>query len=164
MRHIFTKFAYLAPAIFVASMVQAQVAQVTQASIPPEETAQERINYSGKLRMLSQRIPSATCHLRRGIEVEAATKLLEDATAEFAQILSALEIGDTDLNIIEPETRRKSLARIHELREKWDPFRDAADAVVVGTATDVQVSFVLNESLSVLEAAQLVVEELVKQY
>ena len=164
MRHIFRNFAYLASAIFVTSMAQAQVAQITLDSAVPEENAQERINYSGKLRMLSQRIPSATCHVQRGIEVEAATALLEDATAEFGQILSALEIGDIDLNIIEPETRRKSLARIHELREKWEPFRDAADAVVAGAATDAQVSYLLNESVSVLEAAQLVVEELVQQY
>ena len=77
-----------------------------------EENAEERINYSGKLRMLSQRIPSAACHLSRGIDVEGARALLRAAPAEFEQILTALEFGgDTELNIKHPETRRKSISK-----------------------------------------------------
>ncbi|MEJ8560111.1 type IV pili methyl-accepting chemotaxis transducer N-terminal domain-containing protein [Yoonia sp. GPGPB17] len=129
-----------------------------------EENAQERINFSGELRMLSQRIPSAACHLDRGIAVESARALLEGATAEFEQILAALEFGDEDLNIIMPETRRKSLARIHELRALWGPFKAAADVVVAGTESEAAINYLLNENLAVLSAAQLVVEELVKQY
>ena len=163
MRLSFRHFAFIVPTILMITATPGH-ARVTAGSAAPVENAQERINFSGKLRMLSQRIPAAACHLNRGIAVPAASALLEDASAEFERILSALEFGDEGLSILEPETRRKSLARIHELRERWEPFQDAAEAVVAGTATDAEIGYLLNENLPVLAAAQLVVEELVKQY
>ncbi len=130
----------------------------------PEENAEERINFSGKLRMLSQRIPSAACHLVRGVDVEGASALLNSAPAEFEKILTALEFGDPDLNIQEPETRRKTLARIHELRARWEPMKAAADAVANGTATDADIDYILTNNMNVLGAAIPLVSELVKQY
>jgi len=156
-------FAFIVPTILMITATPGH-AEVTTGSATSVENAQERINFSDKLRMLSQRIPAAACHLNRGIALTAASALLEDATAEFERILTALEFGDEGLNILEPESRRKSLARIHELREKWEPFQDAAEAVIAGTATDAEIGYLLNENLPVLAAAQLVVEELVKQY
>ena len=133
-------------------------------AISVEESAQERINFSGKLRMLSQRIPSAVCHLNNGINVEGAHALLVSATAEFDQILRALEFGDVELNIINPETRRKTLARIHELQEKWKPFNEAAQAVINGSATDAEFDLIVAKNIEILGSAQRVVEALVKQY
>ena len=142
----------------------AQAAAPSQAAPADEENAQVRINLSGKLRMLSQRIPSAACHFSRGIDTDGSSALLAGATAEFEKILTALEFGDPDINIQNAETRRKTLARIHELREKWASLQAAADAVIDGTATDAEFSYILTENLPVLGAAQLLVEELVKQY
>ena len=77
-----------------------------------ETNAEQRINFSGKLRMLSQRIPSAACHLAKNIDPEGARNLLTGAVAEFEQIITALEFGaDEQLNIIAPETRRRTLRR-----------------------------------------------------
>ncbi len=156
----------LISALIVAGVapVYSQGLQVTAENPIAEENAEERINFSGKLRMLSQRIPSAACHLERDIETAAARALLEGATAEFEQILFALEFGDKALNILEPETRRKSIARMHQLRDIWVPFKAAADAVIAGTATDADVNYLLTQNQAVLGAAQLLVEELVKQY
>lgn len=158
--------ALLLPVVLTASTIpaSAQVSEVMQVSLTEEENAEERINFSGKLRMLSQRIPSAVCHLNRGIDIEGATALLVGASTEFEQILSALEFGDADLNIQRPETRRKTLVRIHELRALWGAMKAAADTVIAGTATDADITYVLTQNLPVLGAAQLLVEELVKQY
>lgn len=128
------------------------------------ENAQERINLSGKLRMLSQRIPSAACHLNRGIDAANATNILGGATAEFEQILVALELGDPTLNIIAPETRRKTLARIQELRDLWTPFQAAALALADGTADSDDLAYVMTENRALLGRAQLLVEELIEQY
>jgi len=138
--------------------------QVVQVAFTVEDNAEERINFSGKLRMLSQRIPSAACHFYRGIDQEGASALLVGATAEFEQILNALEFGDADLNIQSPETRRKTLSAISELRTSWDPLKSAATAIAEGTATSEDVALVLQQNLPVLRHAQLLVEELVKQY
>ena len=163
MKNSIRRLALVLPAIVMIGTMPAGAQTLATAPVV-EENAQERINLSGKLRMLSQRIPAAACHLNRGISVTAAGPLLENATLEFDKILSALEFGDADLNIMEPETRRKSLARIHELREIWTPFQQAAETVSAGTATDAELGYLMNENMSVLAAAQLIVEELVKQY
>ncbi len=163
------KMKLLAAAIPFALMattlpIHAQSSQDASITAVVEENAQERINLSGKLRMLSQRIPAAACHVNEGIAVDNASALLESATAEFEQILLALEFGDEDLNILMPETRRKSLERIHALRDIWIPFKTAADAAISGSASDADIDLLMTENLKVLSAAQLVVEELVKQY
>lgn len=137
---------------------------IATAQATVEENAQERINFSGKLRMLSQRIPAATCHIQRGIAADAAANLLTGATAEFEAILTALEVGDPALNIQQPESRRKTLAAIATLRQLWEPLNVAAQSVIAGTATEADITYILTENLAVLGAAQRLVEELVKQY
>lgn len=152
------KLIALSVPFLLASFAMPATAQSTN------DSAQERINFSGKLRMLSQRIPSAACHFSRGIAVEGSSALLTAATAEFDQILTALEFGDADLNIQAAETRRKTLGQIETLRGLWEPFKAAATAIADGSASDEDVAYVLSENLSVLREAQLLVEELVKQY
>ena len=129
-----------------------------------EDNAEQRINFSGKLRMLSQRIPAAACHLSRGIDVEGANALLIAAPLEFEKILNGLEFGDADLNIQQPESNRKSLHRIHELRARWEPLKAAVDKVQDGTATEADLNYILTENMGVLDAAISLVSQLVKQY
>ncbi len=128
------------------------------------DNAEQRINFSGKLRMLSQRIPSAACHLTRGIDTAGATALLAASTAEFEKILTALERGDQELNIQAPETNARTLDTIATLRARWEPLRQAAEAVASDTASASDQAYVLNENLRVLAAAQQLVEQLVRQY
>ncbi len=128
------------------------------------ENAEERINFAGKLRMLSQRIPSAACHLSRGVDVEGSSELLVAATAEFDKILIALELGDVDLNIQEPQLNRRTLAMLATLRSAWEPFRAAVDALIAGEASDDEIAYILTNNIPVLQAAQRVVESHVRQY
>jgi len=139
-------------------------AKVIKAAVVEDVGAQERINFSGKLRMLSQRIPSAACHLAANIEGEAALKLLAGATAEFDKILNGLEFGDADLKIKGNEERRKTLAKIHDLREKWTPVKSAADSMVAGDVSEANLAVILDQNMGVLGAAKLLVSELVGQY
>ncbi|MEL6681825.1 MAG: type IV pili methyl-accepting chemotaxis transducer N-terminal domain-containing protein, partial [Pseudomonadota bacterium] len=129
-----------------------------------QENAEQRINFSGKLRMLSQRIPAAACHLSEGIDVEGSTELLAAATAEFEKILTALELGDADLDIYQPERNARTLVDIGTLRSRWEPMRVAAEAVVNNRATAEEMDYIAQENLAVLAAAQRLVEQLVRQY
>ncbi|SFR44243.1 Type IV pili methyl-accepting chemotaxis transducer N-term [Yoonia tamlensis] len=162
MRPKYLKFALLLaaafPVTFLPSVTYSQAAPII------EDNAEQRINFSGKLRMLSQRIPAAACHYSRGIDLDGSAALLAGATAEFEKILTGLEFGDADLNIQQPETNDRTLALIADLRSRWEPLKAAAEAVASGAATDAERDYLYNENLAVLRAAQLLVERLVQQY
>ena len=158
--------AVLVPLLIGANpaVVHADTTDATRTAPAYEENAQERINYSGKLRMLSQRIPAAACHLSQGIDVEGAKALLTGATAEFEQILTALEFGDSDLNIQNPETRRKTLFQIAAVRTEWEQLKTAAETIIADSTSDDAIDVVFAQNMAVLTQAQLLVEELVRQY
>jgi hypothetical protein len=159
-RHLKLSFLLLA----ACTAVTVPSAAISQSETIIEDNAEQRINFSGKLRMLSQRVPSAACHFASGIDVEGSAALLTGATAEFEKILTGLEFGDADLNIQQPEVNEQTLMLIAQLRALWEPLKAAAEAVADGTASDVDRNYVLNENLPVLRAAQLLVERLVQQY
>lgn len=136
----------------------------TAQNAPATDSAEVRINLSGKLRMLSQRIPSAACHLSRGIATDSASALLTGAVNEFDAILNGLENGDLALNINGAETRPRTLAQIENLKVAWAPLRDAAIAVSEGAATEDDLAMIFSQNLETLTQAQLLVEQLTKQY
>lgn len=91
-----------------------------------EDSAAERMEAADILRMLSQEIPAAACHLHHGIDAENSRKLMLDAKLKFAKILDALEHGDEELYIYAPETRPKTLRDIEQIRAVWTPMIEAA--------------------------------------
>lgn len=126
--------------------------------------ASQRIDFSGKLRMLSQRIPAAACNYAAGIDPDATGAMLFAAAAEFQQIVDALEFGDESLGIIGAEERRKTLIGIRKLRELWEPmFATATEIHESGGSTD-QVTTIANQSAEVLEMAKLLVSEISGEY
>ncbi|MEM9899031.1 MAG: type IV pili methyl-accepting chemotaxis transducer N-terminal domain-containing protein [Pseudomonadota bacterium] len=155
--------AILGSAAFSSSAI-AQNAAVTPVALQEDSGAQERINFSGKLRMLSQRIPSAACHLAAGVEVEGAKKLLMGASAEFDKIVNALEFGDPDLNITSAEERRKTVAKINDVRVAWMPMKDASEAMLSGDTSDAHLGKILDTSGTVLGAAAELVVAITGQY
>ncbi len=134
------------------------------ATVEDDGSAKERINYSGRLRMLSQRIPSAACNYASGVASEATHKMLVSASEEFETILDALENGNPELNILSPETRQKTLSRLSDVREAWAPMKAAVEGLSAGEATDENLQLILDSNMNVLGSAVVLVGELVKQY
>jgi len=126
--------------------------------------AAERINFSGKLRMLSQRIPAAACNLNAAIVTEESGPLLTGASAEFDKIVNALEFGDEDLGIVGTEEHRKTLAAIADLHEKWTVVYDAAVEVSNEGPTDDLVQVIADSNMPLLGSAKLLVSEVSGQY
>lgn len=136
----------------------------TATSMASADNAQERIDNAGKLRMLSQQIPAAACNLNQGVATDTAGALLATSVSKFDTILAALEFGDPALNINAPETRRKTLAALQEVRDAWQPLQVAASAMTQGTATDSDVATVLSENIPVLMTTKNMLVELTEQY
>lgn len=139
-------------------------AQLLLAQLIEDAGGKERINFSGKLRMLSQRIPAAACNLHAGIAPEISQKILFGASAEFNQIVQALELGDGSIGIIGEEKRRKTLAALDKVKASWQPMNDAASMILdAGTSPDT-VQELADNNNEVLKIANLLVSELTGQY
>lgn len=126
--------------------------------------ASQRIDFSGKLRMLSQRIPAAACYYAAGIDTDATGAMLDSAAAEFQQIVDALEFGDESLGILGAEERRKTLVGLAKLREMWDPMFATADEIHKNGGNPEQVALIADQSAEVLRIAQLLVSEISGEY
>lgn len=126
--------------------------------------ASERINYSGKLRMLSQRIAVAACNTHAGVAPDQSRQMLAAVAAEFAKIVDALEFGDEDLRIQGAESRRKTLAAIADVRAAWAPVQTAAAALLRDGQDTAAVAAVAASNMALLEAAKRLVSELSGQY
>lgn len=139
-------------------------AKIIKAGFVEEVGASERINFSGKLRMLSQRIPAAACYSHAGVETEASAKLLKAATAEFDLILNGLQFGEESLGILGEEKDRKVLMDIEALHAQWDPLHGEIKDIVDNGGTDAEVVHIANESHNTLKIAKHLVSVLVGEY
>lgn len=147
-----------------AGPVAAEEAPAVLVSVQQDVGGTERMNFSGKLRMLSQRIPAAACHLANGVDEAGAKKLLSGATAEFNAIMNGLQYGDASLNMNGAEERPKTLHQINKLAENWKPMNDAAEAMIAGDVSQERLQTILDQNTAVLEEAKILVTEIVGQY
>ncbi len=124
----------------------------------------QRINLSGRLRMLSQRIPGMACNNAAGIEPDASQTNLATAVEEFSLILAGLEVGDVDLDIFGPEESRRVLGGIKQLRARWEPFQTQALVVLEEQGSGRAVDELAAASLPLLRDAQVLVGRIVERH
>ena len=162
-RHLPLVLAVATSVVAIQAPALAQDA-VVPASVAVNSGGKERIQISGKLRMLSQRIPSAVCHYVENLDKDAAAKLMVAAVAEFDTILDAIENGDASMNITGEERDRKVLVALANVRETWAPIKAAADAVAGGDTSAANVQTVLQSNMDLLDSTKLLVAEVVGEY
>ena len=145
-----------------------QTAIAQQASDKAQHAAEigasERVNYSGKLRMLSQRVVATSCTFAAGIDVDNSHPAMDAAREEFETIIHALEHGDPSLGINGAEKRRKTIARIGELNALWAVMSDELANVDESHESQALIAHLAEESGPLLEMAKLLVVDLSAQY
>ena len=129
-----------------------------------DEGATERVNFSGKLRMLSQRVAASTCNFNAGVETELSRSILTSAQAEFAKIAQALEFGDADLRINGGEKRSKTLEALSNLDKEWSPMNDAINNLLKGENVEANTTVINEQNLPLLATANLLVSEISGEY
>lgn len=153
----------LALSLAIASPAAAE--EIVKAGFVDDIGQSERMNFSGKLRMLSQRIPGTTCYLHAGVETEAASAMMKSAIDEFSLILNGLEHGEDSLGIIGPEQDRKVLAGTAKLNELWAPMNAAGlQFHANGGGTDAEVLAIAEASHGVLDIAKKLVVAIVAEH
>ncbi len=151
-------------ALTVGTSAAAQTAKIIKVGIVEEVSGSDRINFSGKLRMLSQRIPATACYAHAGIETEKAQALLLAATDEFDLIINGLEFGESALNIKGAESDRKILIGLKKLTEIWNPVHDVIYDVAKSGGTGEEVAQIAATSAPMLKVAKKLVSEISGEY
>jgi hypothetical protein len=149
----------LTSAMLVATplAVTGAYAENTPVSFVENSGAGKRIDLSGKLRMLSQRVVAAGCYVQAGIDTDATSAMLTSAAEEFRTITAALEFGDADLGIYGEEADPKIRATLKRLRAIWAPMAVTVDKVLAGTATHEELTDMALQSEPLLEMAKSLV-------
>ena len=139
--------------------------QVTLAQFVEDNGASARVDSSGKLRMLSQRVTAAACYVRAGVDTENTLPALMGAATEFEAILDALEFGDPDRGIIGAEVRRRTIVGLEKLRnEFWAPVAEHASLIASGAGDGDTMAVMAELSEPLLEFAKRMVSEISGQY
>ena len=149
-------------ALSTATVLPAQTQATTQYYDPGDGS--HRINMSGRLRMLSQRIVGMACNQADGIEPVKSSENLQIAVAEFSTILNALENGNPDLRIIGPEQRGRTLIRITQLGEIWNQFGGVAGSISDAQGASDAIAVLARDSGPLLAGAIILVNDIVEQY
>lgn len=137
---------------------------LVQVNFVEDSGGSQRIDFAGKLRMLSQRIPAAACNLNAGIAPDESKALLEGSIAEFDKILTALTVGDDAMGIFGAEERRRTTRVIEEVRVKLAPMLAALENSVDGVPQDDAIQVIADHNMEVLEMTKLLVAEVSGEY
>jgi len=154
----FTAFCFGLPAL------QAIADTGTANNSVENDGSSQRINSSGKLRMLSQRIPAAACVAAYTDNSESAVQALGASSAEFGKILVALTDGDPEMGIFGAEKKRRTLAKLDELKALWEPFNAAINDILAGKNIDASMKYLSENNMALLEAAKALVTEETAEY
>lgn len=161
-----------AAALFCAALLaavgtQASTANAAQdgtASIWKDIGASERIDLSGRLHMLSQRIAAASCSLEAGVEPTVSRGIMAGSADEMDRIMNALKNGNPLMKIIGAERDPRVLANIGKVTEEWTPVRAViSDLHTNGTSAD-GLSKVEAWNIPYFDDASLLVSEISAEY
>lgn len=124
----------------------------------------ERVNLSGQLGTLSERITAAACNLSAGIATTEAQAVLQISTHHFSRINKALLEGNRGFGILGAETRPRTLQAINDLNAKWEPLQEMANATQAASNDVSSVTSLAEQSNPLQKEAQILVSEITGQY
>jgi Type IV pili methyl-accepting chemotaxis transducer N-term len=152
----FGKFALVAVTIAGSHSLptSAQDAAVIPAELAIEDVgASARVDYSGRLRMFSQKVAANACQFAAYPDDQVHKDLLIDAIAQYQKYVLALRDGDDSIGIFGAETRAKTIKRIDALLVIWEPYRAAAEAVAAGHEVEQNLAYVAENNEALLQTA-----------
>lgn len=127
------------------------------------DTGRYRIDITGKLRMLSQRISKSSCFISMGLDVESHAEMIIRDVHLFDDTLSVLRDGGGE-HELSPETDRRALEKIDEISAIWAPIRELLEVAIQTNEVSYEtVEYILLHDLALLnvsnEAVSLVEQE-----
>lgn len=124
----------------------------------------ERVNLSGQLGTISERITAAACNLSAGVAVVESQAVLKISTNHFSRINQALLVGNRGFGILGEEKRPRTLRAINDLNAKWEPLQEMANATQASANDNDYVESLYDQSNPVQDEAKILVSEITGQY
>jgi len=124
----------------------------------------ERVNLSGQLGTLSERITAAACNLSAGVATTESQAVLKISTNHFSRINKALLVGNRGFGILGEETRPRTLQAISDLNAKWEPLQEMANATEASANDENYIASIADQSNPVQAEAKILVSEITGQY
>jgi len=150
------------PAGLAADNQQTDAAELN--SIIHDTGVANRLVVGEILRVLSQEIPAAACHLHHRVNVDDAADNLTYGVDQVDELLTALTDGDIFWGITTPETRRKTIAEIESLRAQWHPVQEAAQRLMTDPADAGALDLAMGMSHGLLDTTDRLLATLDGQY
>ncbi|MEL6570840.1 MAG: type IV pili methyl-accepting chemotaxis transducer N-terminal domain-containing protein [Pseudomonadota bacterium] len=148
----------------VAALGIATASPATAAGFTEDVGSSERVNLSGQLGTLSERITAAACNLSAGVAVTEAQAVLKISTHHFTRINQALLVGNRGFGILGEEQRPRTLRAISDLNAKWEPLQQMANATQASANDGAYVENLAAQSNPVQDEAKILVSEITGQY
>lgn len=150
-------------ALTAAAMI-AFTSPVSASGFAADVGSSERINLSGQLGTLSERITAAACNLSAGIAATESNAVLKISTHHFSRIHDALMYGNRGFGILGEEERPRTLQAINELNSRWLPLQEDANATQSGSSDTGHVASLALQSGPLQAEAKILVSEITGQY
>ena len=147
-----------------AALAFASAAPAFAAGFTEDVGSSERVNLSGQLGTLSERITAAACNLSAGIATTESQAVLKISTNYFSRINRALLEGNRGFGILGEESRPRTLRAIEDLNAKWQPLQEMANATLASANDSAHVQSLADQSDPVQAEALILVSEITGQY
>lgn len=148
----------------VAALGIASATAVSAEGFTEDVGSSERVNLSGQLGTISERITAAACNLSAGVAVTEAQAVLKISTHHFSRINQALLVGNRGFGILGEEKRPRTLQAIGDLNAKWEPLQEMANATQASANDSAYVESLADQSNPVQDEAKILVSEITGQY
>ncbi|MEM6385841.1 MAG: type IV pili methyl-accepting chemotaxis transducer N-terminal domain-containing protein [Pseudomonadota bacterium] len=124
-----------------------------------------RVTLASELRMLTQKIGSASCRMNAGIGTEAAKQELAASRVEFNTIINGLENGSLALGIPTAETNRVVLASLEAVKNAWGPIDQAAQTLASNAAGKTRAAEIIADgNIALLDATMILSSDVTGRY
>lgn len=151
--------------IAAAAVCAGLMAPTSVSSAEGFDGSKARVTLASELRMLTQKIGSASCRLNAGIGADMAAKELDEARQAFNTIMNGLENGSMALGIPTAETNRTVLKSLNAVQEAWKPIDDAAATLASNSAGKARAAEIIASSnMQLLDATMILSSDVTGRY